>query len=355
MWPSPRFVVRRARLLASAFDTAAGRAFVYVAVFCSLPTYHVLWAGQVHVLLVLAVAMIFGGLMRLAQEPRPQRLFLFWIQAGILISLLSKPSVALMLPVLLVVPETRSKLLLPVAIYTVVSLAFLLVDSLNPDGLNALHWLNMAKATSSPLQMLRIAAPLENNVLVDDGVYSLPALLSRSFGESAVWSCLFKLPLVAIGLMSFLPLLADQRRQRLRMAVVTAACCVACHFLSYYPVQEYHYLTLLLVSPVLLWLWRSEAPGRLRLVLAGTFVASLAVFLPTANFLSPELPGRFWATSGRGTGRAGSGRFPRPGGVCGGIRLAGALVAGERAARLEQPCRAARCPARFKQRCCAGT
>ena len=57
-----------ARVLASAFDTAASRAFVYVAVFCSLPAYLMLWAGQAHVLLVLALAMIFGGLMRLAQS-----------------------------------------------------------------------------------------------------------------------------------------------------------------------------------------------------------------------------------------------------------------------------------------------
>ena len=130
--------------------------------------------------------MIFGGLMRLAQEPQPRRVFFLWIQLGVLISLLSKPSVALMLPVLLIVPETRPKLLLPLAIYAVVSLAFLLLESLNPDGLNAIHWLNMAKASSSPIQMLRIATPFENNLLTDNGVYSLPVIVGRTLGEPGV-------------------------------------------------------------------------------------------------------------------------------------------------------------------------
>ena len=197
-----------ARILASAFDAPTSRAFVYVAVFCSLPTYLMLWAGQVHVLLVLAVAMIFAGLMRLAQEPQPRRAFFLWIQLGILISLLSKPSVALMLPVLLIVPETRRKLLLPLAIYALVSLAFLLLDKLNPDGLNAIHWLNMAKASSSSIQILWIATPSPNSVFNDNGVYSLPVILGRTLGESSVWSWLPKLPLAAIAAMSLVPLIA---------------------------------------------------------------------------------------------------------------------------------------------------
>jgi tetratricopeptide (TPR) repeat protein len=188
-------------------------------------------------------------------------------------------------------------LLVPLAIYAVVSLAFLLIENLNPDGFNAIHWLNMSRAASSPIQMLRVVLPFENNVLTDDGVYSLPVILGRHFGAAGVWSGLTKLPLVVIAAMSLLPLAARQRRQRLRLAVVAAAACVPCHFLSYYPVQEYHYTILLLLSPVLLWLWRSEAGGRLRVPLAVAFVSTLACFLPTGNFLAPTVPGKFWTVS----------------------------------------------------------
>ena len=58
------------------------------------------------------------------------------IQAGILLSLFSKPAVVLMLPVLLVTRETRKCVLGPVAVYAVVSLLFLALPVLNPGGYN---------------------------------------------------------------------------------------------------------------------------------------------------------------------------------------------------------------------------
>ncbi len=57
-------------LLASAFQTPAYRGFAYFAMFCSLPTYLMLWNAQAHIFLVLAVALILSGLMRLADEPQ---------------------------------------------------------------------------------------------------------------------------------------------------------------------------------------------------------------------------------------------------------------------------------------------
>ena len=43
------------RLLASALDGPAWKAFAYFAMFCSLPVYLMLWTGQPHVLLVVSV------------------------------------------------------------------------------------------------------------------------------------------------------------------------------------------------------------------------------------------------------------------------------------------------------------
>ena len=70
-----------------------------------------------HLFVVLGVALVLAGLMGLEQEPQQADRHLRWIQFGLLISLLSKPLVATMLPVLFVLPETRRKLLLPVAVY----------------------------------------------------------------------------------------------------------------------------------------------------------------------------------------------------------------------------------------------
>ena len=95
-------------LMASAFKTPGYRGFAYFAMLCSLPTYLMLWNAQVHVLLVVAMALILSGLMRLADEPRWEKRYGRWIQLGLLISLLSKPVVVLMLPVLFLLPETRA-------------------------------------------------------------------------------------------------------------------------------------------------------------------------------------------------------------------------------------------------------
>ena len=91
-----------ARLLATVSAGAAWKAFAYFAMFCSMPVYLMLWTGQIHVLLVVAVALILAGLMRLERaDPNPNRCR-HWIQAGLLLSMLSKPAVVFMLPVLLV-------------------------------------------------------------------------------------------------------------------------------------------------------------------------------------------------------------------------------------------------------------
>ena len=136
-------------LLASAFPTPAYRGFVYFALFCSLPTYAMLWNAQTHVFLAVAVALVLGGLMRMEQEPQSERRYGRWIQLGLLVALLSKPIVVLMLPVLFLLPETRRRLLAPLAVYAMVSLLFLLVGGLNPGGYNGIHWLNMLRMSSA--------------------------------------------------------------------------------------------------------------------------------------------------------------------------------------------------------------
>jgi len=283
-------------LLSSAQKTPAYRGFAYFALLCSLPTYLMLWNAQAHVLLVVAVALILSGLMRLEQEPQWEQRYCRWIQLGLVIALLSKPVVVLMLPVLFLLPETRRKLLLPLAVYAMVSLLFLLVGGLNPGGYNGIHWLNIIHAGSSPKQILNWLTPGEYDLLRDHGLYSLPIFVDRLAG-CAVCSLVFKLPLVAVLVMSLSPLVLAERAQRLRAAIVTVSLCILSHFLCYYPVQEYHYTTLLPVLPVLLWLWQRERVPRLRGLLLTSFVVSLMVFMPTPCFLAPKQPERFQAIS----------------------------------------------------------
>ncbi len=110
--------------------------------------------------------------------------------------------------------------------------------------------------------------------------YDVPALL-------------FRIPLVAVLLMSLSPLVLEEREQRLRAVLVTVSLCILSHFLCYYAVQEYHYTTLLPVLPVLLWLWQRESVPWFRRLLMTSFVVSLLVFVPTPCFLARQEPHRF--------------------------------------------------------------
>jgi Flp pilus assembly protein TadD len=281
-----------ARALASAFQTPAERGFVYFALFGSLPTYLMLWNAQVHVLVVLAVALLLAGLMRLSEQPGLEKRYGRWIQLGLLISLLSKPVVILMLPVLFLLPETRRKLFMPLAVYAVVSLLFLVVPGLNAGGFNGVHWLNLADAGSGTRQFLNRLFPMEFDLLRGKALYALPLFVDRTLG-CEVPPLVFRLPLLAVLLMSLSPLVLDKREDRLRGALVTILLCIHAHFLCYFAVQEYHYTTLLPTLPVMLWLWRRESVPWLRRLLMTSFVVSLLVFAPTACFLAKGDAHRF--------------------------------------------------------------
>ena len=146
--------------LASAFDDPLGKAFCYFATFCALPVYFILWTGQMQIFLVLAVSWVLAGLMGLEREGGNQAGAVRWVQFGLLVSLLSKPVVALMLPVLFLLPETRRKLLLPVAVYAGLSLVFLLVPRLNPGGYNGMHWLYIPNAVFRGRLAMDVLHPL---------------------------------------------------------------------------------------------------------------------------------------------------------------------------------------------------
>ena len=77
--------------IACQFEGRLLRAFTLFAFFCSLPTYLMLWNAQMHVLLVLAVALTLGGLVGLERDEQRSTRSLRMLQIGLLISLLSKP------------------------------------------------------------------------------------------------------------------------------------------------------------------------------------------------------------------------------------------------------------------------
>ena len=264
-----------ATLLASALEGAAWKAFAFFVMFCSIPTYYMLWAGQMHVFLVVAVALILAGLVRLEGEREPggqeggakgtaptatgrprltslsRRAFSDprrWIEAGILLSLLSKPAVVLMLPVLLVTRETRKCVLTPVVVYAVISLLFLILPVLNPGGYNGSHWTNMVTVALSPKLSYGVSFPIERNLIRHPEIYSLPVLAHRLFDHPLPSAIRTLLGVVILGL-SVAPLLQVGKSVRLRSTVAVVCLCVAVHYLTYHAICEYQYTTLLPLLP----------------------------------------------------------------------------------------------------------
>jgi hypothetical protein len=280
-------------LLASVGKGPAGRAFACFSMFFSAPIYLMLWAGQLHVLVILSVSLILVGLIRLAgNDPKPKR-SLLWIQAGILVSLLSKPVTMFMLPVLLVTRETRKWTLPPVAVYAVISLIFLLVPALNPGGLNGAHWINMIVASSTPKVLCWAFLPVELDASTNFEIYSVAMLLQRTCGQEIAAIAKY-LAIVVILVLSLTPLAYREQSKRLRAAVVVCCLAVLLHYLAYYAIFEYQYATTLPLLAVHVWLWRGENRRGLRRLLKTGFTLSLLVFVPTLNFVSPTEPSRFW-------------------------------------------------------------
>ncbi len=272
------------------------RAFAVFAIFCSLPTYLMLWSGQMHVVLVLAVAMMLGGLVGMAHDEQGSTRSLRMLQIGLLISLLSKPAAVLALPVLFATRETRRALIVPVAAYAAISVLFLLTPALNAGGYDGIHWLNLVNASSSPYPMYSLVFPRRLDLVNTADVYCLPTYLLRLTG-APVPAVLLKLPVLAILAMSAFPLFLASRRRRIDVLITTLMLCLLSHFLSYYTVFEYHYTTLLPMLPVLCWMSQREERAELRVLLRIAFVVLLVNFVPSFYFLAPETPMRYAAAS----------------------------------------------------------
>jgi len=272
------------------------RAFTLFALFCSPLIYKLLWVGQTHVVLILAVALMLAGLVGLERDQPSSTRSLRMLQIGLLISLLSKPVALIAVPVLFATRETRRALVLPVVAYVAVSMLFLLAPPLNRGGYNGFHWINMLAASSSPTPTFFLAFPQKLELAEVPEVYSLPIYLYRLTG-TPVPGVLLKLPLLAILVVSGLPLFLTSRRRRIHVLVATVMLVLLSHFLCYYMVSEYQYTTLLPMLPILWWLSQREDQPGLRWPLWIAFVVLLANFLPTLNFLEPAPAVKYLASN----------------------------------------------------------
>ena len=217
------------------------------------------------------------------------------VQLGVLISLLSKPLVAVALPALFAAQDTRRALALPLAAYAGISLLFLLTPALNSGGYNGIHWLNVLNGASSrPLYSL--VFPHEYDLAGCAEVYSLPAYLHRLTGAQLRSGCILSCPCWRFG-----------RRARCRYSCRRGSggcawrrrrsCSAFCRISS--ATTWFGSITIRRCFRRCRFCGgcRAKERARLRRLLRIAFFVLLATFVPTPYCLAPQTPMRYVAAS----------------------------------------------------------
>jgi hypothetical protein len=251
-------------------DDPVRRALVALLLLGSFPTMLMLHVGNVQAVIVLACAMVFAAFDSINENgvtQRNQKMLL----AGVLLSLFSKPVVLTMLPMLLLLKDTRRTALQAIVVYVIVSFAFLFVPGLDPVAMswtqrwflfthpevvlqtmnlftngfnvtqpmqdNAMHWLNMRGLASFRMEHI--------------DVYSLPALMDIWLGRHTP-DALFQLPILIVFVVTLFVAFIRDRAARMEAALMTLMAASLLLLLSYGLVWEYHFTLVLPIAGLLL-------------------------------------------------------------------------------------------------------
>jgi hypothetical protein len=283
---------------------------VYAALLASPVSYWLLFVGNVHGLLLLAAALLMVGLHEFASGDSPALRISpsAKVAAGLLLSLLSKPLLLMTAPALLITTSTRRPALAALALYTVTSLAFLLIPALNPEAIGVQR---LAELVADPRMRSELNVYTHNFVLIPEmldnamhwlhmvaqsgyvwdhvQIYSLQAL-ARGLTDSQLLAGLRYIALVP-ALLSLGLFAIRSERGRLVASLWITVFALASHFLAYAIVWEYQYTQLLVVVAALVALpsLRAESSLGVKLMFAGTSLLYLPTpyALLTAGGLSP--------------------------------------------------------------------
>lgn len=247
----------------------------YFLILCAFPTYWMLYVGNMHAPLVLALTLILIAIYELTysekeEEVKEANKKLF---AGLLISFFSKPIVLLMLPLLLLTKETRKTTLKCLFIYAIVSFLFIIVPFLNPESIgwnklmsiafdfdfikenmniyknnlvlneymkdNSIHWLNLIAQSDYKWNHI--------------DVFSLPVFADNIVGRSTS-AGIYKLPIYICLFLSVGAACIEDRKIRLESSLLLIMAISLSFFLSYNTVWEYQFasvLPLIALLPIL--------------------------------------------------------------------------------------------------------
>ncbi len=259
-------------VLARLTDDKLTRALIWLLLLGAFPSYWMLFVGNVQSLLVLALALVFAGMWRMGRAGDGEWLLF----SGLILSLLTKPVVLLLLPLLLLLRETRRPAWRVLAVYLGVSLVFELTPFFNPEsiGLGQVAWLvahpafvgeqmNIYSNHFDVTPMMRDNSIHWLNLIAQSGtrmmhvdIFSLPVFVDTLLGQRTP-NWLWQLPTLAAlalqGLVARMPASdAAGKSRRMEAAVFALMTASLAFFLGYPTVWEYQYTSVLPIAAVLL-------------------------------------------------------------------------------------------------------
>jgi len=295
------------RLFAVRTENPLLKQLSYFFMFCSTAAYLMLWNGQMHVFVVVAVAMVAADLLDLINggENGDWRGLRPLLAGGLLLSLLTKPVLVPALLALFSVARYRKTMIYCGLLYAAVSAAFIAVPFLNPKaiGLDAivdvlLYPEHMFAGTRTPDMMLVSYKDMyvHDNAIhwinlrdissgMDNASFEFFSLQSMFMN---MWPGLMKnaarLPLLLLGAGSLLNFAVKGERERALGAFFLLLTALTAFFVSYSRVYEYHYITALATVPAMLLLIYRDGPAFSKTAAAIYCLCAVIIMLPTPYY-----------------------------------------------------------------------
>lgn len=276
----------------------------YFLLLCAFPVYWMLYVGNMHAPLVLAMSLLLIAIYEMLYG-NDDKCACKKLLAALLISFFSKPIVILMLPALLLVKETRNTTLKALGIYAIVSILFIIVPTLNPEGIgmarllntmfdfefikenmniyknnfvlneymkdNAIHWLNLVAQSEHRLNHIE--------------VFSLPVFIDSIFGKQLPAS-IYKWPIYISLLLSITLFFISNKNARLTALMLLLSAISLTFYLSYNTVWEYQYASLMPVVALFYFLRNKGVFSKIEWILI--LSCSAFFYLPSFYFLLPQ-------------------------------------------------------------------
>ncbi|RTL51087.1 MAG: hypothetical protein EKK39_09225 [Sphingobacteriales bacterium] len=301
-------MVMVAWLLAKQAQTLFTKRLTWFLMLFGFPLFWMFYVGNMHAPTVLALTCIFIAFVHLSENNVTEQHFKIaqrFLMAGLLISFFTKPIVFLMLPLLLLLKDTRKTTFISLLIYGFVSLLFLIIPILNPEGIglkniwkllndvdfiknnmniyknnfvlnaymkdNSIHWLNLI--AQSDYRLMHV------------DVFSFPVFIDTLLGYplSAAW---YKLPIYITLVFSFIVPFINNRAIKFQSALLLLMSISLTFFLSYNTVWEYQYTSVLPILALLPQLYQKNVFYKKWIPFL--FVTALLVSFPNSYFLWHE-------------------------------------------------------------------